>query len=147
MKRRHEKAAAVAIAMAFVLGTCGAGVYWVTTWFPSLGPLPPLLEGASSRGEMDGCRDIVTGVSPQLDERLRDQFPPGSSETALVSALKDQGFDAPAPCRGNPLMRSSGFSRSAKPEQRPIMTASVYWRVDDADKIVWTHGFVFFYSL
>jgi hypothetical protein len=127
-----------------VLGICGAAAHQVNGRWPRSSALPPLLIGANAGfGRWNGCGGSGDGVSPELDKRIRDEFPPGSSEADLVATLKDQRFGPPTPCQGNTSVRHSHF---VQPKDAPI-DANVYWRVDDANKIVWTHGFVFFVSL
>ena len=141
-----------------VLGACGAAAYWLCSrLFRPRQPLPSLLKGASAGfGHPSDLRNQVGSlawecgstepVSPELEQRLREQFPPGSSETSLVAALRDQGFTTPSACSASSSVQIR-FSRFVTPKDSPMYVSSISWGVDDKGQIVWTHGFVFFDSL
>jgi hypothetical protein len=105
--------------------------------------LPPLLRDVSAGGgwwgacppEGDGRRELA--LSPELNRRLEDQFPPGTSEQRLIRVVSDQGFHRAASCQSDPTIHIATFGR-------PDMRAAVYWKSDDAGSIVWTKGFVFY---
>jgi hypothetical protein len=132
------------------IGACAAVVY---TRLPSFRapPLPPLLAGAKAGyGNWDGCA-AGDGVSPDLEKRLRDQFPPGSSDVPLVAALEIQGFATPSLCGPYSTARYACYvglkdSATGKPIPNDV-SACVYWKVDDANRIIWTHGYLHFLSL
>ncbi len=87
-------------------------------------------------------------ISPDLQQRLEQQFPPGTSEDALAHALHEQGFSAVgAPCKNEPSIHASGFQQYAEGVLSHPMTASVFWKVDEAGKIQWIKGSVAFTGL
>lgn len=118
-------------------------VMWM--WLHSPPPLPPLLEKATASGgwfgacppEGDGRQKLA--ISPELDQRLQQQFSPGTPEQQLVAVLSDQGFRRAASCKNDPTIHRMEFER----EQ---VRAAVYWKSDDAARTVWTKGFVFYIS-
>jgi len=108
---------------------------------------PPLLTKATAGGGQWGaCPSMGSArfalpeaISPELDRRLAQQFPPGSSEIALVQELQKQPFKMRGACNGDTAIRFAEF------KERDLR-AAVYWRVDAANTIVWTKGFVFIIS-
>jgi hypothetical protein len=136
-----------------VVGACAAAVYGLYTRLPSFSPppLPPLLVGARAGfGNWSGCEG-GDGVSPDLEQRLREQFPPGSSDAPLVAALERQGFATPSFCGPYSTARYACYlglkdSTTGKPIPNDV-SACVYWKVDDANRIIWTHGYLHFLSL
>src|SRR6185437_13140796 len=71
-------------------------------------PTPPLLRDATGHGGWwsGGCprrtefgeRDADEARSPEIEDRLRKQFPAGSSASELKRALSSQGFTDPNKC-------------------------------------------------
>jgi len=114
-------------------------------------PLPPLLEGATAGGGWGGtCPDPETdalwrnqplALSPELDQRLRDAFPAGSSERDLLQTLAAQGFELHPPCESDPTVRFATFRQEGG--LYPL-GANVVWQVDSTQTLVWTRGFVWF---
>jgi hypothetical protein len=108
--------------------------------------LPPLLQNVTTTGgwwgacppEGDGHQPLA--LSPELNWRLQDQFPPGTNEQQLLRALSDQGFTQIASCENDPTIHAAAFLQGN-------VRARVYWKSDDAGSIVWTKGFVFYVSL
>jgi len=80
------------------------------------------------------------GVRPPaaLGEKLRRLFPLGSDAGQLRLRLKDEGFDLFAPCPNDEsVLGARWLSRSwGQPD------AYVYWRTDDADKLIFLDGHV-----
>lgn len=138
-----------------ILGACGAGVYTVGARFvPMTLQPPPLLAGASSGfGNFSDCSERVggpcPGVSPELERRLYQRFPAGSPETALVAGLAEQGFEAPTAFPNNPSVHFASYAPPPSDSGPPPASvyATVYWKVDDQDGIVWMHGYVRWLSL
>ena len=135
------------------LGACGAIVCGLPRPL-----LPALLRGADARGgywgacpsrDGDDARAKYGGLalSPQLEARLQEQFAPGTPEAALVSALAEQKFEMFSPCDEDTSVRRAGFVQKGGGLTFYSMTASVYWKVDSSNRIVWTHGFVAFTGL
>jgi hypothetical protein len=136
-----------------VLGACGAGGYAVCARLPLFDrpPLPPLLAGAGAGfGNWSGCAH-GDGVSPDLEQRLRTQFPAGSPAAALVAALSAQDFSAPTLCGPYATTRFACYtgptdSSTGKPT-RPDVDACIYWDADDSGRLLWTRGYLHFISL
>ena len=110
---------------------------------------PPLLAKVTAGGGRWGACPSVgpvpnftmrEAISPELHRRLAEQFPPGSSEIVLVRELQKQRFKVQGACKGDPAIRFAEFHENG-------YRAAVYWRVEDADTIAWTKGFVFFIFL
>ena len=74
-------------------------------------------------------------VSPELGRRLAVQFPPGSDQNGLVMALAQEGFVTDKVCPNDRSIHIASFTSKA-------VTASIYWKIDEAGTIVWTKGFV-----
>jgi hypothetical protein len=117
--------------------------------------LPPLLRNVSSGGgSTDVCPTeggdvsnslamIGSASSPELDQRLQREFPPGSGEGGLVNVLIEQRFVVQAtPCGTDSSIHLAIF-RQTKGLFFPTM-ATVWWKVDQQNNIVWTEGFVFY---
>ena len=124
------------------------GVYTCVPRFELWPPLPPLLDGATAKyGNWIGCAG-GDAVSPELEQRLARQFPPGSPESVLVASLAEQHFATPSPCRNDSSVRFSYYlgPKGSKPGRGPV-DATVYWKVNDASQIVWTHGYLHFIFL
>jgi hypothetical protein len=118
-------------------------------------PLPPLLQKATagsgwssacpSRNEKEQKMIETTGqfaVSPEVEQRLRDQFPPGSNESRLIAALTTQGFKQEAPCETDQTIQRASFFRKGTGILPYDIGATVYWKIDEQGRIVWTKGFV-----
>jgi hypothetical protein len=89
--------------------------------------MPPLLREANSS---------------VLQQRLHQQFPPGTKETVIIRALIEQGFSSMVSSKNDKSVHTSYFQ-----SQFGILSAirsSVSWKVDKDNKIVWTEGDVFF---
>ena len=121
-----------------------------TAWIAAFGAAalqpdpPPLLKDVRAGGgwwgacppEGDGRRPLA--ISPEFDQRLREQFSSGTPEQHLIAALSDQGFKRVASCANDPTIHRMEFYRGQ-------VRAAVYWK-SDAARIVWTKGFVFYIS-
>lgn len=105
--------------------------------------LPPLVRGATARGgegydcEMDVApsSDPRFDFSPEIVERLRRSFPPGSQSAQLRSSLARQGFKLEGPCSPD---RSISFAQFRLNKNEVV--ADVYWREDTSGRIIWTFG-------
>jgi hypothetical protein len=106
--------------------------------------LPPLVKGATVTGGGQGydcemgatpASDPRFNFSPEIIERLRKQFPPGSSSAALRSALVLQGFKLHGPCSPDHSISFAQF-RLNKNE----VVANVFWREQSDGQIIWTFG-------
>lgn len=120
-------------------------------------PTPPLLRDVTAAGGWwdGGCppRDATdeilhTGreaLSPELDSRLRQQFPAGSEARRLVQELRAQGFRATAPCENDASIHHAEFRQSGGGFAGPYpIFASVAWKEDARGRIAWTKASVSF---
>jgi hypothetical protein len=141
------------------LGLLGAGVVLAfSTIFvgcqQSKPQLPPLLEHVSANGGQWGaCPSESAGgarlpegrplaLSPELNQRLAQVFPVGSSEERLVETLRQQGFKLLPPCNTDTYIRAADFTQHGGGGLSYLLTASVFWKVDESGNLVWTKGFV-----
>lgn len=83
-------------------------------------------------------------LSPELNQRLMQEFPRGSSQDRLTSALVQQGFTLePRPCTEDRSVRMAWFSQHGGGFAGPYpMHANIFWKVDRSNRLVWTKGFV-----
>jgi hypothetical protein len=115
---------------------------------------PPLLANVSAGGGLWGAcparssdearvqEGRPSAISPELQKRLEENFPPGTAQTKLVDTLQSQGFKLLSSCSGDPSIRIARFTRQGGGLTDLPMTAEVYWKVNEAKEIVWTKGFV-----
>jgi hypothetical protein len=120
-------------------------------------PTPPLLINVSARGGWweGGCppRNAAQArhmppsqeaLSPELTERLAQQFPAGSDAGRMEGALRGQGFRVSAPCASDPAIHLAEFrQRGGGLFVYPIF-AQIAWEQSDAGRILWTKGHVAF---
>lgn len=130
-------------------------------------PLPPLLQGlpsvsgyttvcppateqeAASRHRFGYDRELIAWT-PELGRRLEREFPPGSNAKHLAERLQELGFVTIGPCRGDSTVRAAMFRQHGGFLFRPgglSMTATIWWKVDDADRLIWAKGMVFYDGL
>jgi hypothetical protein len=141
-----------------VLSTLGAvGILSVSALFGCSEAGPPLLRHVTAGGGWTGAcppegaseaqlrASLPLAISPELNQRLAQSFPPGTPEERLVKSLTEQGFKLLPSCRNNPSIRVAVFNGYAGGIFNTW--ASVYWKVDGASAIVWTKGFVQFDGL
>jgi len=86
-------------------------------------------------------------VSPEFNERLMQEFPPGTTEDRLVTSLVGQGFGGVSPCEADSSIRSVEFNQHGGGMAVFRIGATVFWKVDSANTIIWTKGFVIYYGL
>ena len=110
--------------------------------------LPPLVQGATSGSGGTGydCRtgtepasDSALAQSPEMTERLRQQFPPGTPTDALRSALLRQGFSVEGPCSPDRSISWAQFRRNGNE-----VVANVYWREGSDRRLIWSFGEVYY---
>jgi hypothetical protein len=90
---------------------------------------------------------VPPALSPEFDARLRAEFPPGSRGEQLLGAFERQGFGAASQCDDDSSIRFVTFrQRGGSLFFHPIW-AQAFWKVDDANRIVWTKGFVVYTGL
>jgi hypothetical protein len=109
---------------------------------------PPLLQGAvASSGWAGGCPPYASELafsSPeahavQVEARLARDFPAGTPEQALRTALTGQGFKPEASCDNDPTIHRARFFQSGGGLFGPYPAlANVAWKVDADGRIIWT---------
>jgi hypothetical protein len=122
--------------------------------------LPPLLQHATAGGGWDSAcppandeeRKLVElaplRVSPQMQQRLEAAFPEGTHEDLLVAELTSQGFKSGPSCKLDQTIRSASYHhRSSGFLDFADLWATVFWKVDDRRRIVWTKGILIPVSL
>jgi hypothetical protein len=113
--------------------------------------LPPLVRGTTAvGGRGDACPHQddheVLALSPELNQRLRDEFPPGSREDRLIATLIEQGFTIDSgrgddqACKNDKSVHGADFYRVLWIGTK---SAVVYWKTDQHGNLLWTKGFVF----
>ena len=118
------------------------------SWYPlvQIG-LPPLVKGASTTGGTGyNCSsdppdesDPQLDRSPEIIDRLRKSFPPGSPASRLRESLARQGFKTPQPCpRGYPRPPNANVNWAQYRRNGNEVVANVYWRETSDGRIIWT---------
>jgi hypothetical protein len=137
-----------------VIGSVGVFAVISGTWPGPKPSLPPLLRDATAGGGWWGACPPETpeevqrqagrplALSPELDRRLAELFPAGSSEDKLVDTLRTQGFELMPSCKNEHSIRIAAFIQRGGGLLSYPITANVYWKVDETGNIVWTKGFV-----
>ena len=87
--------------------------------------------------------------TPELDRRLKAEFPPGTAETELVTNLQKIGFGAIVSCKDDVTIHIARYDQPPQPDVFLFfpMTATIYWKVDENNKVAWSKGFVMYNSL
>jgi len=146
-------AAGVVLGAVVVLGAIFAG------WPGPKPPLPTLLRNVTAGGGWWGACPPETqeeareqqgqplATSPELNQRLAHSFPSGSSERKLVDTLRAQGFQLLPPCTSDHSVRVAAFDQHGGGVLAFPITANIFWKVDEADNIIWTKGFVRYVGL
>ncbi len=137
-----------------VVAKCVIAVVLTLTVASCDSTLPPILRGASAGGGWaSDCPQPANwpkspeALSPELDARLREQFPPGTPADTLVTNLKGWHFEIAESCSEDPSIKRAHYQ---EPEGWIVfmpMTANIYWKVGQDGSIVWTKGFVAFAGL
>jgi hypothetical protein len=136
------------LAASIASGGCGA---------PLSPPLPPLLEGAHSTGGSNslcepggrhGSTPETASHSPEIALRLRREFPPGTPAARLREALARQGFRLHEPCSPDGSIRWAEFRQSGGNGITAMAAFGiVYWKENDAGRLVWATGDISFIGL
>jgi len=95
------------------------------------------------------CRDLALfnlAVDSKFNERLRNDFPPGSPEQTLVDSLRKQGFRDAGYCKSDPTIKVAAFYAKGTGLLPYATIAEAYWQTD-GDRILWTKGFVHYSGL
>jgi hypothetical protein len=136
------------LAAGITAGGCGA---------PLSPPLPPLFEGAHTTGGSNslcepegrqGSTPETASHSPEIVQRLRRDFPPGTPTARLREALARQGFRLHEPCSPDGSIRWAEFRQSGGNGITAMAAfGTVYWKEDNAGRVVWTTGDIAFTGL
>ncbi len=123
-------------------------------------PLPPLLNKATAGSgwgsacppgnETDRKKIEAAGklaVSPEMEQRLKKEFPPGTHNDRLIAALTAQGFTIAAPCETDKTIQQASFFWTESGFHVANVFATVYWKLDERGRVVWTKGFIFYSGL
>jgi hypothetical protein len=147
----------VASVAVIVLTPVAIFVWWLEIMPMFYPPAPPLLQHVTAAGGWSGgCpprnnqeaamrAKLGEALSPELNRKLAEQFPPGSPAAALARTLTEQRFEPGASCQNDLTIHSAVFSG---PTRGAIFNihAVVYWKTDN-ETLVWTKGFVAFDGL
>jgi hypothetical protein len=100
---------------------------------------------SSRKRERRASKNGGEAMSPELNQKLAAQFPPGSSAVSLVRTLTAQGFKLTGPCQTDSTIHRAGFGG---PTSGSIFEprAEIYWKTE-GDTVAWTKGFVMFVGL
>jgi hypothetical protein len=113
-------------------------------------PLPALLDGATAHGgwvsacpaQTEAERQIIVAAggiagSTELEQRLRNRFPGGSSNDDVVAALQAQGFQLDKPCASDETIQRASFEKKGVD-----VSATIYWKLDEQSRMVWIKGII-----
>jgi hypothetical protein len=128
---------------------------------PTQSNLPPLLQNITAGGGWGSacppCDETEAkwfalwggklGISPEFSQRLQGEYPPGSDEEELIQALKKQGFRISATCKCDQSIRIAEFYAKGEGFLPYSAGAHAFWKRDNAGRIIWTKGFVFYEGL
>jgi hypothetical protein len=116
--------------------------------------MPRILQGATAQGgwwgacppsnqtEVDSIKTMrQLALSPEFNDRLRNDFPPGSAAQTLVDSLLKQGFRDAGYCKSDQSIKLATFYAKGNGLLPYATIAEAYWQTD-GDRIVWTKGFV-----
>lgn len=146
---------ALTVVAGVVLAYFVIAVLNILGWNGSHPRLPPLLrkvtDGGGYSGPLAACpyrpaglENLPLALSPELTERLQQEFPAGSSGGHLGEVLSQMGFSLLPPCNDDPSIGRAEFKQSGGPYP---LSAWVFWKVDDHGTIVWTKGVVRYIGL
>ena len=82
-------------------------------------------------------------ISPEFNQRLRDEFPPGSEEKRLIQTLTTQGFMIIGQCDKDPTIWQATFNKKGQGFLRYDTSALVFWKSDVHKRLIWTKGMIF----
>ena len=112
--------------------------------------VPEILRGVTAAGGLfsacpqrpDFEKNRPLALSPELNNRLANRFPPESDEKLLTSALTAEGFKSAGTCDGDPSIKILAFDSEGRCPS--CLTAQVYWKADATGQVSWTKGFVLY---
>jgi hypothetical protein len=105
--------------------------------------LPPLLRNVRAESGQFGACPADNPGNPELSKRLQTQFPPGTPEERLIRTLAEQHFERPVPCKDDKTIRSAKLYQESG-LLGGNTRAEIFWKVDLANNLVWTKGFIFY---
>ena len=118
--------------------------------------MPSFVNGLSSeggdwsvcpvRGDFQKDLPFPPKGNAALNRRLAEMFPVGTSESKLTTFLERQKFTAPVTCpkRGGDAIRSAQFFEARSFGQITTLEATILWKVDEGQKLIWTRGTIFY---
>jgi hypothetical protein len=127
MSRRLLTIALSAFAGALMLPVSAVVKAWATS-----APLPTLLQGVKSDSFP------FRGKPGEFDQRIKERFPVGSSEAALVRELWVEGFYPVTPL--DAATRQAHFERLGNLSDLARRDASVSWTADDKGRLMSIEG-------
>jgi hypothetical protein len=144
MRRRWRLFLVILLGLGLVTGLFALNEASRTRWEP---PLPPLLRNVTA-GSFRGPACPPAGQpSPELNQRLLEAYPPGTDGARLATELENQGFKMRPPCAEDETIRRASFWQRPKGFLPYTISATAYWKVDTANRVVWTKGFVSYSGL
>jgi len=113
-------------------------------------PLPSLAAGATTTGgsnflcepgNKQGSTPETASHSPEINQRLKRDFPPGSPAVLLRRSLIRQGFKLEGACSPDHSVWLATFrQRGGNGITAFPAFVSVYWREDAAARLIWASG-------
>jgi len=144
--------------MVLKLGMIAVGILLFSACDMSVPPHPPrpplLVNVTAGSGWWGACPPATNteaqmiqtsgklALSPELDQRLLNEFPPRSNESRIIEALIKQGFEMLPPCKTDQAIHRAGSMQHEGGGLTYRIRADVFWKVDQSNAIVWTKGFV-----
>lgn len=120
-------------------------------------PLPPLAVGATTTGGSNflcepgpeqGSTPATASHSPEINQRLVRDFPPGSPAVLLRRSLVRQGFTMHGFCSPDHRVQWAEFrQRGGNGITAMPAFVTVYWKEDGAARLVWATGDIAFTGL
>lgn len=124
---------------------------------PLTPPLPPLLQGATTVGGSNflcepgsggGLLPETASHSPEIVRRLKHGFPAGTPAARLRDSLTQQGFSLHDRCSSDGSVSWAEFrQRGGNGITAMAAFGTVFWKEDQAGRLVWTTGDIAFTGL
>lgn len=86
-------------------------------------------------------------ISPEFDQRLRNEFPPGTDSNTLINSLTAQGFVLAGVCKNEPTIQIATFYQKGQGFLPYDTFAQVFWKTNEQGRIIWTKGLVSYSGL
>lgn len=113
-------------------------------------PLPSLAIGATTTGGSNslcrpdyeqGSTPATASHSPEINQKLNRDFPPGSPAILLRRSLVRQGFQMHGPCSPDRSISVATFrQRGGNGITSFPVFVSAYWKEDGGGRLVWASG-------